>query len=1299
METNLLNKATFVEVYRFLSAKQNDDIFKCFKNLFRVALLFFPALMCQDVAIITDLTNIATGATLVGAGVATIVRDAAKSAFALFKNKPHSDYATRYDQIQIAQVMLIYAAYFDTISKCLPDENDEIALSDGVKWKISVKGYQTYFKDLEKDVQRQSSRIPKPLIEEITLPDPTQNFSHYTNRLKNFYDALNDEFKKFFSRLSFWKEIDSNQKEYFNKLLSDLPELSVHTYEQQYFELSKNFPDFAIWANHEDHTRLERQIDIGFKQMAEELKQFYISQRDNEVTDTLSHYQVQYTNYITRPTIKNSKDFPEDVVFPSQKEIFVPQAFQALSYRANMQLEQKATWDNAYAGEEIGQYIRSVLCHPTFGSLPLLILGLPGAGKTLLCHMLAAQILSSEYYVIIINLRDTLAEDTIMEQINAQIKRDLGDDCSWHDLRKTSLDKPLMLIFDGYDELLQATGKTYSDYLNKIAEFQLTQQTIYNVLVRCIVTSRVTLIDKASIPNNSQILRLCDFDDERIKAWCSIWNQANEQFFTAHKLNKLTIASTGKVRELAGQPLLLLMLALYDMNGNHLHEQSDISRAELYYKLIYDFVGREQEKNTNFNNLNPQKKKLVIQGVFHHLAIVALGMYNRRKLFIRTTELKEDIALLIQERKWASDAQDNVLEPEDKLISSFFFIHSSKSTTQVNKSHVQISAYEFLHNTFGEFLTAYYILETLFHLVKRQINDIDQDEIFSWPTKLKKEWHIGLAYAPLFTRPVVLNMIHELSIILAKENNLEEEEVKDALTCIFREELRQIIQGNVFSNLNDTLTMQGNPFEHPELLVNVAIYSVNLILLKSTVCTDSFVFTEVLGSNADWKKISNIWRYAFSEEELVSLSYLLVLTSSDKTYTISYRYDEEAANRSESLSKLNKLFHISSILGDDAAYAVYGAFNNPINDRIRSILKNEKLTLETQYALNAVVQCLSSSLANKKKLLISLMDDLLVSCYTERNALGLYVYCSLLHTLMELHVFSKRDIGELLDRRLFSTLLSAVDRMPSDNTGFLLSIIFQEILESIYILPIMERMRIVVNLAEIIGHETSRSYHYSRQLNIFNKYITNIFSYFYKTVQSGAKEHRIREIGEMCYDFLTEIYRRYIHFISWDALASVLQLSLALERTGHREIGMRILDLCFHEMDIRYLVESLPRNKKLSSPLYSTLIDCCYCMTLIYDYTLPINFRYIFEEAFQRMEDIRLLLPTYEDSFYNLLCLLCNDNIASQYPIGNLRSDVYQIVKQYGKQLPIYILRKAAEFGELVRDESICWEVEQLIKI
>ena len=155
-------------------------------------------------------------------------------------------------------------------------------------------------------------------------------------------------------------------------------------------------------------------------------------------------------------------------------------------------------------------------------------------------------------------------------------------------MRRNIKDKPFLLIFDGYDELLQASGKTHSDYLNKIAEFQADHRSYYHSMVRCIVTSRETLIDKAAIPAGCPVLRLCEFDEERIGAWCRIWNQANEQYFVNHHVDRLEIASAGKVRELAGQPLLLLMLALYEMNGNRLQEQGDISRAKLYDKLIQE---------------------------------------------------------------------------------------------------------------------------------------------------------------------------------------------------------------------------------------------------------------------------------------------------------------------------------------------------------------------------------------------------------------------------------------------------------------------------------------------------------------------------------------------------------------------------------------------------------------------------------------------------------------------------------------------------------------------------------------
>lgn len=253
--------------------------------------------------------------------------------------------------MQIAQVMPVYASYFDTIIQCLPNENSEITLSAEKKWKISQEGLQAYFKKLKASAQHTS---PKLLDTKLALPNPTQEFSQYTEKLKEFYKELNAEFIKFFEQLSFWEEINKDQKEYFSDLLGQLPMAAVCTYEQQYFELSKEFPEFAVWANHTEHSRLEAQIDVGFKQIAEKLNSI-AKRSESRAPDTLERYRIKYANYINSPIIRPN-NFAEDIVFPAKRDIFIPQAFLALSYRRPMELEPNATWKNAFLGEDIGQY-------------------------------------------------------------------------------------------------------------------------------------------------------------------------------------------------------------------------------------------------------------------------------------------------------------------------------------------------------------------------------------------------------------------------------------------------------------------------------------------------------------------------------------------------------------------------------------------------------------------------------------------------------------------------------------------------------------------------------------------------------------------------------------------------------------------------------------------------------------------------------------------------------------------------------------------------------------------------------
>jgi hypothetical protein len=64
MMEKMIEKATFSEIYKIVKKDKKGDIINCFNNVFNVALLFFPCLMCKEVALIT---NIGNGVNLLGA--------------------------------------------------------------------------------------------------------------------------------------------------------------------------------------------------------------------------------------------------------------------------------------------------------------------------------------------------------------------------------------------------------------------------------------------------------------------------------------------------------------------------------------------------------------------------------------------------------------------------------------------------------------------------------------------------------------------------------------------------------------------------------------------------------------------------------------------------------------------------------------------------------------------------------------------------------------------------------------------------------------------------------------------------------------------------------------------------------------------------------------------------------------------------------------------------------------------------------------------------------------------------------
>ena len=233
-------------------------------------------------------------------------------------------------------------------------------------------------------------------------------------------------------------------------------------------------------------------------------------------------------------------------------------------------------------------------------------------------------------------------------------------------------------------------------------------------------------------------------------------------YFAQSGTQLFALPANEKIIELAEQPLLLLMLAIYDAIGNQLSARPDIDRTELYHELLTRFIVRELSKGTAgaaFAGLPEAERQAEIDREMDHLGVAAVGMFNRQDVKIRREDLNRDLGYFKAERGPAADGARR-MSRADLLLGSFFFVHESRSGLPGESAEADAdpaalafpparqsrdraagdsarpvtgpTAFEFLHNTFGEFLAADFLLR---RVSRRRTRSAPCPVMRCWPTR------------------------------------------------------------------------------------------------------------------------------------------------------------------------------------------------------------------------------------------------------------------------------------------------------------------------------------------------------------------------------------------------------------------------------------------------------------------------------------------------------------------------------------------------------------------------------------
>ncbi|MFC6564914.1 NACHT domain-containing protein [Actinoplanes utahensis] len=585
----------------------------------------------------------------------------------------------------------------------------------------------------------------------VHLPEPHGSREDHRARLRGTYQRLSTTAGAFLRGLALWDGLSPGEESRADHQLAALPDRALDRYDRMLLDLRADCPEADLWVREWDTTAmLESLRDMHglMRRLAGPL-----------VPDGIPSLLARaYAGLLDRP-VAGTAERPADLDMPSLREAYLPSLFRVTEAEPDRPPDEEGFWAGEPVRGDLHDYLAGYLTSPRAQHAPLVVLGQPGAGKSVLTKVLAAELAEGGFVPVRVPLRDVDTSTGLQRQIELAVRDATGEEVPWPRLAEAAAGRLPVVLLDGFDELLQATAINQSDYLHRLAEFQQRERDLGRA-VAVVVTTRSSVADRASPPPGTLLLRLEPFDARRVRAWLATWHATNEALLAERGLRTLPAEVALRFPDLAGQPLLLLLLALYDADANALQDTAELSSSDLYERLLTSFARREVRKSGA--HLSAGQCEAAVELELRRLSIVAFAMLNRSAQWVTERELERDLVAVFGEPPGGVSAGG--IDTAGLLLGRFFFVHR----TQAIAGATTFATYEFLHATFGEYLIARLTWQLFEEAVSRRSVSV----LPAWagddglPARL-------LSFVPLAVRSPILRFLAESASALSETQRAE----------------------------------------------------------------------------------------------------------------------------------------------------------------------------------------------------------------------------------------------------------------------------------------------------------------------------------------------------------------------------------------------------------------------------------------------------------------------------------------------------------------------------------------------
>jgi hypothetical protein len=739
----------------------------------------------------------------------------------------------RYRLVAAAHTAIVAAALFEVLREQLGEESyKSLAITEKDRKALA----------LGQDV------INRNLIEllyetPVPAPSPARGFEETIPYVRTWMSDLAGSTQEFLNGLASWQAVS-------RPLTGAFVDAAVERYRSHYLSMAATVPEFLVWASLGEHaatrngvTQVHADVLAALEGQSSGLARLetmlnLVAARVEAERDICSVVRRSNRGVLEELIIPEAAGTEAGVTFPAVGRIFLNPRYRLGWIGEGARPADETWWQDREVRTDLDLLLVGQVTAPDAAHAPLLLLGHPGAGKSLLTKVIAARLPASAFTVVRVPLRRVDAGAPIYEQIQQALDAATHGRVDWWELADRSSATVRVVLLDGLDELLQAAGHR-GGYLQEVVDFQRREAEQDRPVV-VVVTSRTVVADRVTIPLGTTVLRLEGFDEVQIEAWLGVWNEVNAHAIASGAIRGLRPGTALRQPDLASQPLLLMMLAIYSADPKSPAVDSDSSSADLYRRLLDNFIRREVAKSPVAPR--PDDFEEAVRGQFWRLSIAALAMFNRGRQDVTNIELGGDLSAL----------EDNgpppvhAAELGEQLIGQFFFVYSAEAK-QYHSADAR-RCYEFLHATFGEYLLASYVVEMLSDIadtmltVRRGAREPDDDLLYAL-----------LSHQPLAVRKTTLTFAAQLVGEFQMERRTRILSLLETLTANYRRRYSS----------DRYVGYRPMPVDRVRQL---SAYSANLILLRIMLDYDGegLPLSRVCSSGDDsmlfWRSTVALWR-------------------------------------------------------------------------------------------------------------------------------------------------------------------------------------------------------------------------------------------------------------------------------------------------------------------------------------------------------------------------------------------------------------------------------------------------------